>query len=565
MQLPAPRLEKPAAAAFRPTRYCGPMGVIAGLLGMLAYIALAAAAPSTVRVSVGTGNVQGNGNSTQSAVTPDGRFIAFVSAASNLVPGDTNGVADVFVHDRATGATERVSVDSDGLEANFPSDFKPAISRNGRFVAFTSFASNLVFEDFNATWDVFLRDRKNGTTERISVTNAGAEANSNSVAPSISATGRYIAFRSDASNLVTGDMNSFWDIFVRDRKLGSTEIISVSTGGAAANNFCSNPIIAPDGSFVAFRSAASTLTGGDTNGAWDVFIRDRGALTTIRVSVADNESEANGNSNVTAVTPDGRYVVFESLASNLPALGALPILLVDANGVMDVFVRDRTLGTTVRVSLDDVLVEGNAASDGGAITDDGRYVLFGSRATNLIAGDTNGRKDIFIRDMMTATTTRVNLSDADAEANFDSDGPVMTPSGRYIGFHSDANNLLSGGGDSNIFTDVFVRERLISVNPEIDAPSKRRLGRVVLGASRKRSFLIQNTGAAVLWGSVGTLAAPFEVVKGGGAFKLNPGGSKRVKIEFTPTTLGKVVQKLTITSNDPDEATIKVKIIGTGV
>ncbi len=199
-------------------------------LGLLAPAGALAHAPGvTERVSVSSAGSEGNQQSERSAVSADGRFVAFVSLADNLVPGDTNNEADIFVHDRLTGTTERVSVSSREEQANGDSSFlgffqKPAISADGRFVAFASTATNLVAHDTNNAEDIFVRDRLNGTTERVSLTGSGGQANADSSFASISADGQFVAFGSFADNLVAGDTNFTSDVFVRDRlNGGSTE------------------------------------------------------------------------------------------------------------------------------------------------------------------------------------------------------------------------------------------------------------------------------------------------------------------------------------------------------
>jgi Tol biopolymer transport system component len=225
---------------------------------------------STERVSVDSAGNQGNNGGDEPAISADGRFVAFVSA-DNLVPGDTNDNLDIFVHDRKTGATERVSVDSAGNQANvIGSTSEAAISADGRFVAFNS-ANNLVPGDTNDNFDIFVHDRKTGATERVSVDSAGNQGNGAAVA-AISADGRFVAFQSVADNLVLGDTNGAIDVFVHDRKTGATERVSVDSAGNQANYESVSPAISGDGRFVAFVSLADNLVPGDTNGTYDVFV-----------------------------------------------------------------------------------------------------------------------------------------------------------------------------------------------------------------------------------------------------------------------------------------------------
>jgi hypothetical protein len=272
---------------------------------------------TTTRVSVSSAGVQGNDHSGFPVLSAGGRFAAFTSRATNLVPGDSNGVEDVFVRDRRTGTTRRMSVSSTGSQANGDSG-GASISAGGRFVAFGSSASNLVPGDTNNATDTFVRDRWTGTTRRVSVSSTGAQGNGDSRGPSISAGGRFVAFTSRATNLVPGDTTDWEDIFVRDRLTGTTTQVSVSSTGAQANSFNDNPSISADGRFVAFLSVASNLVPGDTNdSSIDIFLRDRRTGTTRQVSVSSAGAQGNGDSFGPTVSAGGRFVAFYSYASNL--------------------------------------------------------------------------------------------------------------------------------------------------------------------------------------------------------------------------------------------------------
>src|SRR5260221_244418 len=243
-----------------------------------------ARAQTTERVSVATGGAQGNANRTAfqfCSISAGGRVGAFQSDADNFVAGETNGVQDVFLRDRRSGTTERVSVGTAGTQGNDNSGdipaLAPSISADGRFVAFQSAASNLVAGDTNGRLDIFVRDRRSGTTERVSVATDGTQGNDNSGdwGLSISADGRFVAFISSATNLVSGDTNANNDVFVHDRQSGTTERASVATDGTQANFYSRLPSISADGRFVAFLGNASNLVPGDTNGWADVFVLDR--------------------------------------------------------------------------------------------------------------------------------------------------------------------------------------------------------------------------------------------------------------------------------------------------
>jgi Tol biopolymer transport system component len=302
------------------------------------------AAQTTTRVSAATDGSKADDGSHSAAISADGRYVAFVSYASNIVAGDTNGVRDVFVSDWQTGTTARVSVSSSQAQAN-GSSVETALSGDGRFVVFTSEASNLVPGDTNASSDVFIHDRQDGTTTRISVASGGSEAWGDSRSPAVNADGTLVVFESSATNLVADDTNGMTDVFVRDRAAGTTTRVSVRTGGQQALFGSSwGPDISANGRFVAFASGAQNLAPSDTNGVDDVFVHDRLLGSTTRIDVAANGGEAiGGGSADPSLSGDGRYIAFTSAATNLvPG---------DSNGARDVFLLDTSSGVTTRVSL----------------------------------------------------------------------------------------------------------------------------------------------------------------------------------------------------------------------
>jgi Tol biopolymer transport system component len=360
-----------------------------------------AAPGNTTRVSVASDGTQANGGSFTPSISADGRYVAFASIAVNLVSGDTNGVQDIFVHDRQTGQTTRVSVASGGAQANGPS-FDPSISADGRYVAFASLATNLVSGDTNNEQDIFVHDRQTGQTTRVSVATGGGQANLASSDPSISADGRYVAFESIASNLVSGDTNNTGDIFVHDRQTGATTRVSIGPGGTQANRGSLAPSISADGRYVAFHSSATNLVSGVTNGTTHIFVHDRQTGATTRVSVASDGTEGNSVSIKPSISADGRYVAFQSIATNLVSG--------DTNGTQDIFVHDRQTGQTTRVSVASDGTEGNSGSNDPSISANGRYVAFQSQANNLVSGDTGFITDIFIHDRQTGVTTRVSIA-----------------------------------------------------------------------------------------------------------------------------------------------------------
>jgi hypothetical protein len=435
-----------------------------GALAAAAMVAAAFIGPlraqgTTEIVSVATSGAQGNDISARfsvPAISANGRIVAFDSQATTLVSGDSNHVVDVFVRDLDAGTTDRVSVSSAGVAGNGTST-RPGIDASGDLVIFDSSASNLVASDTNSVLDVFVHDRTTHTTSRVSVSSAGAQGNGASYSPMISANGRYVTFISIASNLVPNDTNGVEDAFVRDLQLGTTERVSVSSAGVPGNNSTTLTSISGDGNVVVFMSFSSNLVLNDTNGTLDLFSHDRTTGVTEFVSVDNGGVQANGTSSWPTVNGDGRYVAFWSDATNLVAG--------DTNNLRDAFVRDRLLGITERVSVgsngeqgdgnvQDAGIRGFNAS-GPDITADGRFVTFFSTARTMVAGDTNvcgpnwqtppGRcPDVFVRDRLSGTTTRVSVATDGTQANYWSGDPVISDDGTTVAFFSAASSLVLG-------------------------------------------------------------------------------------------------------------------------
>ncbi|MBL8767022.1 MAG: PD40 domain-containing protein [Planctomycetes bacterium] len=394
-----------------------------------------------------TPDTPGKDDGFEPALSANGRFVAFWSFASNLVPDDSNGFGDVFVRDRKTGRTTRVSVDHTGKDASSVS-LRPAISTSGRFVAFESFATDIVPGDGNASADVFLRDLKSGQSMRVSVDSAGGEGNGNSFEAAMSSSGRVVAFSSTSTNLVVGDGNGQSDVFLRDMKSGKTSRVSVDSAGIEANEGSFAPAVSSSGRFVAYSSLADNLVDGDLNAKRDVFVHDRKTQRTSRVSVDSAGLEGDGDSSEPAVSSNGRFVAFVSESTNLVAG--------DVNARRDVFVHDRTTGETTRVSLDSAGVEGNGHSSSPAVSSSGRFVAFVSESTNLVPGDVNAKRDVFVHDRKTGQTRRVSVDPTGTDADGHSGAPAVSAKGRFTAFESAATNLIPD--DVNGVVDVFVHD-----------------------------------------------------------------------------------------------------------
>lgn len=398
--------------------------------------------PYITRISVSTEGSQGDDYSDFPAISADGRYIAFESFASNLVANDTNGDSgtgwDVFVHDRQTRQTSIVSVNSSGVQGNNGS-FAPSISADGRFVAFISSASNLI-ADHNGKTHIYVHDLQTGQTAPVSINSQGELGNYHSgpmdVPPAISADGRFVAFTSEASNLVSDDQNG-QDIFVHDRHTGQTTLVSVNSQGMQGTGGSSwNPVISADGRFVSFTSTTNNLVSNDNNGMSDIFVHDRQMGQTTLLSVNSEGFQANDKSYSPSISSNGRFITFESFASNLapndnyktmdvfthdletehttiislddegrPGGGAIqPEISGDGRYVVfstyynGVFFHDRQTKQKTRISVNN---EGFSANDGSyqlAISANGRFVAMTSDASNLVLNDTNSKSDIFVVD-----------------------------------------------------------------------------------------------------------------------------------------------------------------------
>ncbi|MGE9746333.1 hypothetical protein [Bdellovibrio bacteriovorus] len=387
---------------------------------------------------------EGDSYSLRPILSDDGRYVCFESYASNFVPGDTNGGSDIFVHDRKSGGTKRVSVSSAGAQADGEA-FVCAMSGDGRYVAFASYADNLVPGDTNGSEDIFVHDLKTQTTTRVSVDSLGAQPNSYSYSPSMSKDGRYIAFDSAASNLVAGDTNGVSDVFVHDQQTGETKRVSVSSAGAQASGHSFRPSISADGRYIAYSSAATDLVAGDTNMQMDVFVYDQQTASTTRVSLSSLGAQGNLDSDRTVISGNGRYVAFESAATNL-SVG-------DGNAQVDIFVHDTLTGLTTLISQANG-VGANSSSARISLDHSGRYIAFQSNASNLVTGDTNSGPDLFVFDQDTGGLVRVSVSESGLQGDEGSYSPSISADGRYVAGSCYASNLIPG--DSNENDDIFI-------------------------------------------------------------------------------------------------------------
>jgi len=400
----------------------------------------------TMRISVDSNGQQSNANSINGSITADGRFVVFDSIASNLVEIDANESWDIFLRDRLNETTIRLSEawqggDSDGASID------PVISDDGTVVVFSSSATNLVDNDSNQVADIFLVNLLNGSVLRISVNQIQEEANNDSDAPDVSADGRFIVYESNATNLsATVDNNNATDIFLFDSLSGSTEVVSINSVGEQGNGISRNPSVSDDGRFVVFESQSSNLVNDDTNNASDIFMRDRELGITYRVSVGDNGEQANDSSATAMINAEGTVVVFQSTASNLVEN--------DLNNVRDIFIRDLANMSTSRVNVSSNGDEANASTYTAPTMDaSGRYIAFYSSANNLVDNDNNNAWDIFLHDRERQETTLVSVNAIGQQGNASSFIPALSAGGHYVVFGSGAQNLVPE--DTNESWDIF--------------------------------------------------------------------------------------------------------------
>ncbi len=325
------------------------------------------------------------------SITPDGRYIAFTSAGTNLdsITPDTNGVNDVFRHDTLTGTTIRVSlVDGGVLQGGVGlASENPCISPDGNFVAFESVAA-LKGSDTNGLRDIYVRNITANTTSLASVSSGGALANGASKQPTMRNHGQAVAFSSDATNLIVpADGNSASDVYLRDLTGSTTILISKTPGGVPGAGSSTGPYMTPDTRYISFTSNAGDL-GPTSNGFNQIYLYDRNTSTMTIESVATGGTLGNANCGLATLSDNARYIAIQSDATNL--------VTPDVGGFTDCFVRDRTANVTIRVSQSTAGVQGNGHSFDPNLSGDGRWIDFHGFPTNFGFTDTNGVDDDFM-------------------------------------------------------------------------------------------------------------------------------------------------------------------------
>ena len=483
-------------------------------------------------------------------ISPDGRFVVFTTNSTDVVAGGNS--FGVVLKDRLLGTSRQVT--TFGVDG-------ATVSADGRFVAFATFEAVLP-SDTNGAEDVYVRDMQTMGVVRATVGVGGAQPNGGSDSAVISANGRFVVFRSDATNLVLQDTTGVWDVFVRDLQSGTTERASVTSNEVAVDGLSWSPSISQDGRYVVFQSTAA-LVPGDTNGAADVYLRDRTAGTTERISVSSSESQGNGVSYVPSgqvgvMSADGRFVAFLSGADNLvPG---------DTNGVWDVFVRDRQLGLTERVSVSSSEAQATAMSFGGPVSSDGRYVAFISSAPNLVAGDLNGQDDVFVRDRELGTTTRASVSSLGVQSNGDTYEPLfLTADGSSVFFNNTGTNLVPIATPPSL-SKVYLHE--LGGSPGggfVVEPLVLGFGDATIQVATRRNLIFTNTGDQSI-----AVRALSITGSNAGAFTAKPdcgvtvavGGACSIIVTFRPFTVGAKTAQLAVTAGTETQTVV---LTGRGV
>jgi Tol biopolymer transport system component len=360
-------------------------------------------------ISYGVNTTDGTGGG---KITPDGRYVVFITRATNLDPRDTDtNMPDIYIYDQNNETRQLASTNILGEKGNGAS-YRASLTPDGKYMVFVSSATNLVSGEANTnnSSDIFVKNLISGEVKRVSVDSDGNQANGHSESPSITPDGRYVVFESRASNLDANDTNNVEDVFVHDTETGTTERI---TNGQLRADRPHEPFsfpnrvggaISSDGRYVVFYSYASDVVLGDTNDFADVFLYDRVTDTTQLISINELGDQGNHHSLHPIISGDGRYVVFLSVASNLvPG---------DANNHNDIFRKDLLTGQLELVSINSSGVQGNAPSAGSSVTSDGKFIAFYSWASNLVPDDTNEVTDVFIKELTEGDITPPTVTGA---------------------------------------------------------------------------------------------------------------------------------------------------------
>lgn len=441
---------------YRPALICA----LAGLLGAPAF-----GQGFTKRASVNSLGELANYGSRETEISADGRFVAFRSGASNL-DGQASGQQDVYVHDLLLHRTERVSLTETGDFADGWSDL-PKISGDGRFVAFVSYASNLVPGDLNGARDVYLRDRLLETTLHVSLSSTGEQSNNDSWPASISGDGRYVLF-STRSAKMHPDGNTRSHFYLRDTVNEITTRTTETTLGVAANQDCKHGFLSAGTDWVVFSTISTNLGGGGGNARDDIYLRDLSSGVTEWISQTPSGGEPDGHCRRPSISADGRWIAFMSNATNLVAG--------DTNGAMDIFLHDRSTGTTQRINRRYDGSESLGPCDFPRISADGNTIVFQSSDSMLVPGDTNGTNDVFFYDRLTDTISNANVGSQGVDGDRAANEPVVSGDGNRVAFQSGSTNLIGGSREFSGQLYVHTRAPLTPDPMQLHGPTEAAVG-----------------------------------------------------------------------------------------
>lgn len=426
---------------------------------VLAALAAALTTALTTALATATGTADGVGphDSFAPSLSANGRLVAFYTYTGDFDAEDTNDAADTYLHDRKLATTTLQS----GNESGPFVGFNPSLSANGRFLAFESFTDGLVPEDENGLEDVFVRDLKTGALEIVSVASDGTAADGPSSLAFVSASGRYVTFTSEATNLAPGAGTSLMDVFVRDRKTGETLLASPPLEGQVNDGHNSKSFITPNGRFVLFTTESTQQVPGDGNESADVVVRDLKKGVTERVSVDSAGAEQEGTSIASSISGNGRHVAFDSEAELLAAGGT--------DGQRDAYRHDRKTHETVRLSSGITGSSGNGASFLPVLSANGRFAFFQTLANDLVPTDEdlNGKQDIVRVDCKTLASLRIRPAAEEPDDN--SFQPSLSRNARLVAFSSHASNFVED--DTNGAPDIFVIDLKTGVTTRVSVDS----------------------------------------------------------------------------------------------
>ena len=512
-------------------------------------------------ISTSDAGVKGDGPSENPAIPSDASRVAFRSEATNLDPLDPDAISDEYVKDVLTGDLTLVSTNDSGVKANGYSA-NPVFSADGTTLAFRSGASNLVPEDPDTTFDIYVKDLGTGEIALASTSDEGVKGDNASYNPYLSRDGTKVAFRSGATNLDPLDRDRKQDVYVKDMATGDLVLASTTSGNDTKGNGASgNPALSADGTRIAFYSESTNLVPEDTEPGPDIFVKDLATGAIVLASTSATGVNGNGKSILPHLSSDGTKVAFVSSATNLHPD--------DRDSVSDVYVKDLVTGEISLASTTEGGRKGNSHSESPYLSADGARVAFRSGSTNLDPGDTDDLRDLYVKDLSTGDLVLVSTSSSGVKGNAVSENPALSADGSSVSFYSFATNLHPD--DSDTHPDVYLKQIDGSADVSVsasDAPDPVQLGGTLTydidvtnhgGASATGIDLRQALSSRVVFLSASAsqgdgcaFAAGTVTCDLGG---LGPRASAAVTVEVQPARVGTLISTVTVVANEPDPAT----------